>query len=46
MGKQIDLTSDDLEELTEEELKVLEHAGLIEKDKDDKPVLKNEVRTK
>ena len=46
MGKQIDLTSEDLDDLTDEELQVLEDAGFIEKDSDDKPRLKNEVRTK
>ena len=48
MGRLIDLTADDLEELTEDELEVLEAQGLIEprKTKEDKPKVKNEVRTK
>ena len=48
MGHMIDLTADDLEELTDEELEVLEAQGLIEKriTKDEKPRVKNEVRTK
>ena len=47
MGHVIDLTEDDLEELTDEELEVLEAQGLIEKrQKDEKPKAKNEIRTK
>lgn len=48
MGKIIDLTNKELEELTDEELEVLENQGLIEKrkSKDEKPKIKTEVRTK
>lgn len=48
MGRVIDLTEDDLEELTDEELEILEAQGLIEKreNKEDKPKVKNEIRTK
>jgi len=47
MGNVIDLTKDELEELTDEELEILEAQGLIEKrEKDKKPRVKNEIRTK
>jgi len=41
------LTRENLDDLTDEELEVLEHAGIIEKRKgDEKPKLKKEVKTK
>ena len=48
MGKVIDLTQDDLETLTDEELDVLEKQGIIEprRNKDEKPRVKKEVITK
>ena len=48
VGKLIDLTQDDLNELTDEELEVLEKQGVIEprRTKEEKPRLKNEIRTK
>lgn len=48
MGKVINLTNRELEELTDEELDILEDQGLIEKrkSKDEKPKIKTEIRTK
>lgn len=46
MGKQIDLTQKDIEDLTEEEVEKLEEVGIVERDKKGKPKLKNEIRTK
>lgn len=46
MGKQIDLTQKDIEDLTEEEIVKLEEVGIVERDKQGKPRLKNEIRTK
>lgn len=46
MGKQIDLDQQSIDELTDEEIETLVEVGLVEKDKQDKPKLKNEIRTK
>ena len=48
MGKIINLTNEELAELTDGELEVLEIQGLIEKrkTKDEKPKIKKEIRTK
>jgi hypothetical protein len=46
MGKQIELDQKSLDELTEEEIEILEEVGLVEKDDKGKPKRKNETRTK